>query len=172
VIQIEEKIDCGNAKTVEMLYLKLGRPALGKTINLVGPNAAEEILQEVFTKLWQKKLVFDNIRMAYAWVYKCCTNGAIDHIRSQKKSTELGDNDGASVIDPNFESNAEAQVLWKQVAKELKADETALFIYRNVEGLSQDEVAEVMQISRRTVNRLQEKLDQKIEKIRRRERVG
>lgn len=165
---IEEKIDCGNARTVEMLYQKLGRPALGKTISLVGSAAAEEILQEVFTKLWQKKLVFDNIRMAYAWVYKCCTNGAIDHIRSQRKNTELGEND-ASVS--SLESTLDAQVLWKQVAKELKSDETALFIYRNIEGLSQDECAEVMQISRRTVNRLQEKLDQKLEKIRRRERV-
>ncbi len=150
-----------------MLYSKLGRPALGKTISLVGHTAAEEIVQEVFMKLWQKKMVFANIRMAYAWVYKCCTNGAIDHIRSQKKTSEL---DGQE-ISPT-EGHAEAQVLWKQVAKELNSDETALFIYKNIEGLSQEEAAEVMGISRRTVSRLQEKLNEKIEKIRRRERVG
>ncbi len=153
-----------------MLYSKLGRPALGKTINLVGESAAEEIVQEVFTKLWQKKMVFQNVRMAYAWVYKCCTNGAIDYIRSQSKNAEYAENESASGQD--LEQSAEARKMWRILVKELKADESALFVYRNLEGLSQDEVAEVMQISRRTVNRLQEKLEEKIEKIRRRERVG
>ncbi len=151
-----------------MLYIKLGRPALGKTLRIVGQRAAsEEIVQEVFAKLWEKKMAFPNVRSAYAWIYKCCTNAAIDFIRaSGNSSLPLEDVDQVSSVD--LETQTEARAAWKRLFPSLSSDEASLFIYKNVEGLSQDEVAEVMQISRRTVNRLQEKLESKLEKVRRR----
>lgn len=153
-----------------MLYSKLGRPALGKTANLVGRASAEEIVQEVFVKLWQKKMAFPNLRSAYAWVYKCCTNAAIDYLRSNRSQTSLQDIDESSPM--NLEHVAVAGQAWRRLTRLLAKDEAELFVYSRIEGLSQDEVAEVMQISRRTVNRLQEKLDLKLEKIRRKESVG
>jgi RNA polymerase sigma-70 factor (ECF subfamily) len=154
-----------------MLYLKLGRPALGKTKSLVGLAPAEEIVQEVFTKLWQKKMVFPDLRSAFAWVYKCCTNAAIDYLRNSHQS-QLSLNEYDQESSSDLEKQAQAGQAWRSLARELSKDEAALFIYKTIEGLSQDEVAEVMQISRRTVNRLQEKLDLKLEKIRRRQDVG
>ncbi|MEQ1878133.1 MAG: RNA polymerase sigma factor [Bdellovibrionia bacterium] len=154
-----------------MLYSKLGRPALGKTKNLVGLAPAEEIVQETFVKLWQKKMVFPNLKSAYAWVYKCCTNAAIDYLRNHNQSANVA-LDETEASSQNLENQAVAGQAWRHLARELSKDEAALFIYRNLEGLSQDEAAEVMQISRRTVNRLQEKLELKLEKMRRRERVG
>lgn len=156
-----------------MLYSKLGRPALGKTMALVGQSAAEEIVQDVFTKLWQKGMIFPNIKSAFAWVYKCCTNSAIDYLRNSNNShSELSENIVHAESSPNLEQQTTARHAWARLVNILSEDEAALFIYRNIEGLSQDETAEVMQVSRRTVNRLQEKLDQKLEKIRRQQNVG
>ena len=157
-----------------MLYSKLGRPALGKTKSLVGLAAAEEIVQDVFVKLWHKKMVFPNLRSCYAWVYRCCTNAAIDYLRNHNQSNVTMDGDAGAAADSgsDLENRAVAGQAWRHLARELSKEEAALFIYRNVEGLSQEEAAEVMQISRRTVNRLQEKLELKLEKIRRRGRVG
>ncbi len=157
-----------------MLYAKLGGPALAKTINLVSRSIAEEIVQDVFTKMWQTKMVFPDLKRAYAWVYKCCTNSAIDSIRNHNNShLELDEARAESVMSEttDLESNAQAHELWKKIAHSFDADEAAVFVYRNLEGLTQDEVAEVMQISRRTVNRLQEKVDEKIEKLRRQQNV-
>ena len=156
-----------------MLYSKLGRPALAKTMNLVGKSAAEEIVQEVFTKLWQKGIIFPNIKSAFAWVYKCCTNSAIDFLRNNNNShLSLSDIDPHVDSSSNLEAQTTARHAWARLVKILNEPEAELFIYRNIEGLSQDETAEVMQISRRTVNRIQEKLDQKLEKIRRQQSVG
>ncbi len=167
----DERIDCSSERTVQMLYQKLGRPALGKTRSLVGQAPAEEIVQEVFTKLWQKKMIFPDMRSCFAYVYKCCTNAAIDYLRNSNQSNvSLEGVDQESSV--NIETRAQAGQAWRQIARELSRDEASLFIYKTIEGLSQDEIAEVMKISRRTVNRLQEKLDEKLEKIRRRQNVG
>lgn len=156
-----------------MLYQKLGRPALGKTIKLVGQNAAEEIVQDVFTKLWQKGMIFPNIKSAFAWVYKCCTNGAIDYLRNNNNGQiSLSEIDVQASGSTNLEEQITARQVWLRLIQTLSEDEAELFIYRHLEGLSQDETAEVMQISRRTVNRLQDKLDQNLDKIRRRQSVG
>lgn len=158
-----------------MLYAKLGGPALAKTVNLVSRSAAEEIVQEVFAKLWQTKMVFPDLKRAYAWVYKCCTNSAIDFIRNHNNShVELDESHHGDIVsaDTNdLELKAQAHEIWKQLVHAFDADEAAVFVHRNLEGLTQDEVAEVMQISRRTVNRLQEKIDEKIEKLRRQHNV-
>ncbi len=168
------EIDCGNERTIHMLYLKLARPALGKTMNLVNSSAAEEILQEVFTKLWHNKMKFPNIKSAYAFVYKCCTNAAIDYMRNRNHSHSVLDDEikSSSISPDDLEQKMLIRDLWAKTVKLLTADEAALFIYRQIEGLSQDEVAEVMHISRRSVNRLQEKLDFKLEKIRSINHVG
>lgn len=166
-----------------MLYEKLGRPALGKTITLVGRAAAEEILQDVFVKLWKAGLIFPNLKSAYAWVYKCCTNAAIDFLRSRaNQSVALFTETGAVIAeaedkaDPTGPSELETRMAAKQglqiLVRELSQDEASVLIYRSIEGLKQDEIAEVMKISRRTVNRLQEKVDHKLAKIRGRQNVG
>lgn len=148
-----------------MLYKKLGRPALGKTMGLVSQAAAEEIVQDVFTKAWEKGMVFTDLRQAYAWVYRCCTNAAIDQIRSKGSGHDTF-NEEVPAKGISMEDQAMAKQLWKQLLHRLSSEEAAVFIYRNIEGLTQDEVVEVMQISRRTVNRIQEKLDKKIEALR------
>ena len=156
-----------------MLYQRLGRPALSKTLCLVSQNVAEEIVQETFVKLWQKKPVFDSLRQAYAWVYRCCTNAAIDYLRSkgnQSVPLEQEITPDSQGLDP--EQKTQLHSSWKELLEILSEKEAELFIYRNIEGLNQDEVAEVMGISRRTVNRLQEKVGKKVSRFQERRHAG
>jgi RNA polymerase sigma-70 factor (ECF subfamily) len=161
-----EPIDCRDERTVQMLYLKLGRSALAKTMAIVGLAAAEEIVQEVFTKLWQAQMRFAHLKMAYSWVYKSCTNAAIDFIRN-KNNRHVPISNLEFQSDLNLEDKTDLQQVWQELTKILSPGETALFLYRNLEGLSQDEIAEVMQVSRRTVNRLQSQLNEKLAKFKR-----
>lgn len=164
-------IDCSDERTVQMLYEKLGRPALAKTMRLVGRPAAEEILQEVFSKLWENKMRFPDLRRSYSWVYKCCTNAAIDYLRNHNNShKEISERiEGMSAP---LEEKTHAYELWQMLSKSFTEQEIKVFVYRTLEGLNQDEVAEVMGISRRTVNRLQEKIEEKLRKIRRTQDAG
>lgn len=153
---------------------------MAKTISLVSKSVAEEIVQDVFAKLWQLKMQFPDLKHAYAWVYKCCTNSAIDHLRNHNNShAELTDftqnnslaDHGSPSSSLDLETKTQAQQLWKHLVTVFDPEEAAVFVYRTMDGLTQDEVAEVMQVSRRTVNRIQEKIDQKLDKIRRQHNV-
>lgn len=170
----DESIDCSNEGTVAMLYQRLGRPALSKTLYLVGQaNVAEEIVQESFVRLWQKKPVFPTLRQAYAWIYRSCTNAAIDYLRNKSnQSVEFEIDSLASTVGLDLEQRTALKQTWQAVLRSLDEDEAELFIYRAVEGLNQDEVAEVMAISRRTVNRMQDKVAKKIGKIKERGHGG
>lgn len=163
-------MDSSNRKQLEMLYEKVGRPALGKIMNLIGSQAAaEEILQDIFVDLWNEKRKFSDIRQAYAWVYRCATNKAIDFLRLKKNQTQSLDAEGAQepFINEDTIESLELKNIWQQIHQKWPEKELAVFIYRYFEGLSQQEVCEVMGISRRSVNRLQEKVDEKLKKIRR-----
>lgn len=169
-----EQIDCKDEGTVSMLYQRLGRPALSKTLYLVGQkNVAEEIVQETFVKLWQKKPTFESLRQAYAWVYRCCTNAAIDHLRNKGNQTvELEPERAPDSGGLDLEQRTDLKKTWKEVLDTLNEKEAELFVYRTVEGMSQDEVAEVMGVSRRTINRIQDKLAKKISRIQERRHAG
>lgn len=152
-----------------MLYQKLGGAALSKTLYIVPrQDVAEEILQEVFIKLWNKKVQFESLRQAYSWVYRACTNAAIDFLRKKANQTaELleevheVDDAGVSPID-----QASLKQLLGGLLKELNDDESSYFIYHHVEGMTQNEIAEVLGVSRRTVVRLQQRVQAKLEKFR------
>ena len=143
---------------------------MSKTLYLVkNQAAAEEIVQEVFLKLWKKKIVFEELRSAYAWVYKSCTNAAIDFIR--KKSNEVMEyNENNEQAEPmlSTEQKLELQQLCKKLIHQLSEQEAEVFVYRNVEGLNQEEIAEVLGVSRRTVIRICKKVDEKLSKYKER----
>lgn len=168
----ETQVDASDPGVVRELYARLGRPALGKTMRLVEKSIAEEIVHDTFVKMWQAKMVFPNLRSAYAWVYRCCTNAAIDHLRSQQNTDSQGETDDfvADAHDLEFQTMAREQ--WKYLLMKLKPEEASLFVYRYLEGLSQEEAAEVMNISRRTVNRLQGTVDAKLAKVKGSQNVG
>ncbi len=151
-----------------MLYLKVAGPAISKTLQIVGQrNVAEEILQTTFEKLWQTAPQFDDLRQAYAWVYKTCTRAAIDHLRVKSNQTEELAEDSETVSERlSAEEKMSLQQLWAGLAKVLSREEAEYFIYRNVEGLSQEEIVEVTNLSRRSLSRLQENIDIKLSKFR------
>ena len=65
----EKELNCRSEAVVKSLYEQLGPAALSKTIKLLGRrDVAEEVLQEVFLKLWKSALTCPNLRAAYVWI--------------------------------------------------------------------------------------------------------
>ena len=161
-------IDCSDQRIMTMVYETLGPAALSKTQYIVGSqSAAEEIVQEVFIKLWNKKPQFDHIKQAYAWIYQACTNASIDWMR--KKANQTSEFDESYMTDENsYISDGEGMALkqiLKQFLSELNEKEAQVFVYQYMEGLKQQEIVEVAGIPRRTLARIQDKLKLKLEKF-------
>jgi RNA polymerase sigma-70 factor (ECF subfamily) len=166
-------IDVSDKRTLEQLYAKMVRPAIAKAASIVKrQDLAAEIAHDTFIKLWQGGGKFPNEKAVYAWIYKTCHRAAIDHLRSAKhKREELGREDLDQLASvPSAADGAMTQELVQRYITLLPQQEAEAFVYLTLDGMTQVEVAEVMGLSRRTVQRLVERIDERFAEVRREHR--
>ena len=150
------------------LYERTGRAALSKTARLVGRVAvAEEIVQEVFLKLWGANLTFPDDRAAYAWVYRSCHNAGIDYLRAAATRREHGSEpDELAGHQDHRGSEASTRLEQRQLLSmhlaRLDDREAQILGYRVIDGMTQDEIAEVMGVARKTIVRACARLAEKL----------
>jgi RNA polymerase sigma-70 factor (ECF subfamily) len=112
----------------------------------------EDIVQEVFFTLWQKRLSLSAGRMIGGWLFTVSYHAAVSRIRAQQKeqavlldlSTETAQNDYALLED--------RAALLEAAIGELSPQKKKVFILCKLEGKSYETVAEELGISRYTVN--------------------
>ena len=63
------------------------------------PDAAEDLLQEVFVRVWTKASTWNNTGPARAWIYRIASNLALNYLRSIRRRSETSLDDTRSVVD-------------------------------------------------------------------------
>jgi len=53
----------------------------------IDPFIIEEIVQDVFLKLWEKRTDFDHVLSIRSFLYTCCRNAALNHIEKEKRTS-------------------------------------------------------------------------------------
>ncbi len=118
-----------------------------------------DIVQEVFIKLFRSIKNFKGKSNFYTYLYRMTMNTAIDHIRHRDKflATSL-DEDGAFQPSDEAEKRPDRILIQKELEESVKIameklphDQKAALIFREVEGLSYQEMAEAMGCSIGTV---------------------
>ena len=120
---------------------------------------AQELSQKTWVKVWQKLSTFKGDAAFFTWVYRIATYTGLDHLRAKKRRPEVeyldeldaggasGDLERApSSLSRPDKAMENAEVMEKfEEALELLSDKhrTAL-VLREVDGLSYEEIAEVM----------------------------
>jgi RNA polymerase sigma-70 factor (ECF subfamily) len=120
---------------------------------------ALDIVQEVFIKLFRSIGQFKGKSQFYTYLYRMAMNTAIDHSRKMKKvppSTSDGEegfqlSDDAERRPDRILDQKELEEKVKWATDQLSPDQKAVLIYREVEGLSYQEIAEAMGCSIGTV---------------------
>ena len=161
--------DCGVEKVVSDLYKLVGKTAALKATKVVGRmDVALEIVQETFLKLWKSKLIFPDKKAAYIWIYKTTHNAAIDYIRlAMNKNSSIDQcapNDLASIL-PN--TSVEDRQLILRATADLSEREVQILVYVMVDGMTQGDIADVIGVSRKTVVRDWQKIEEKLSAFRR-----
>ncbi len=163
-------IDCSDKRTIERVYAKMVRAATAKAASIVRrPDLAAEIAHDSFIKLWQGGGKFPSEKAVYAWIYKTCHRAAIDHLRSaayRREDYGTEDFDQVPQRGPAPDGVMTRQLVEKCIGL-LTAQEAEAFLYLTLDGMTQVEVAEVMGLSRRTVQRLAERIDERFAEVRR-----
>jgi RNA polymerase sigma-70 factor (ECF subfamily) len=140
---------------------------------------ALDIVQEVFIKLFRSIKNFKGRSHFYTYLYRMVMNTAIDHARKTGKQTISSlDEEGSFQPSDDLEKGPERILLQKELEERVKlamdklpAEQRAALIFRDVEGLSYQEMAEAMGCSIGTVmsrlhygrKRIQELLEDYVE---------
>jgi RNA polymerase sigma-70 factor (ECF subfamily) len=120
---------------------------------------ALDIVQEVFIKLFRSIKNFKGRSHFYTYLYRMVMNTAIDHARKTgKQFISSLDEEGSFEPSDEVERGPERILLQKELEERVKlamdklpAEQKAALIFRDVEGLSYQEMAEAMGCSIGTV---------------------
>jgi len=139
----------GSRQDLERLYRTTAPRLLGRLVALLGDRAqAEDALQEVYIKVWERARQFDASRgRPLTWLLSIARNHAIDLIRARHSTLSL---DGAQIdlVDESpgpagQESDATAQLLARCLAGLSDAQRRSLRL-AYAGGRSQEEIAAEM----------------------------
>ena len=140
------------------------------------PSKSEDIVQNVFVKLWvYRKKVDSNIPIK-RYIHKSVYNEFIDQYRKNKSVVSLEEKHLRSINTIIDDNSFDIEKLMTRVNNEIeKLPEKCkkVFILNKKEGLTHDEIAEYLQISKKTVEGhitrafkiLNQKLGKKIKSI-------
>lgn len=143
---------------------------------------AEEVTQDVFLEVHRSSGSFEGKSSLSTWIYRIAVNKSLDHIKNRNRKkrfaflTALFDESGAVKHDHSdfhhpgiaLENKENAAILFRKIG-ELPENQKTAFILSKVEGLSYNEISEVMQLSNSSVEsllvRAKQNLRIKLEKI-------
>src|SRR3990172_11636710 len=144
-------------------FEKIYRAACGFVYNVVlrvtgNREDAEEITQDVFLKVYRNLKNFKFSSSFKTWLYRITVNTALNHHRKelkQQKYKTLNDYDCKTEITPcqskDIEDNEESKHQADKLLVQLSADQRTCVVLRNIEGLSYQEIADVLKINVNTV---------------------
>lgn len=140
---------------------------------------AEEATQDVFLEVHRNACSFRQMATASTWVYRIAVNKCIDRIRFNKRQKRFGfvssifnKDTGALQHNPGdfnhpgivSENKDRAAQLFKAISQ-LPENQQSAFILKQVEGLSQREVAYILDMSEKAVESLLQRAKTNLRKL-------
>ena len=110
---------------------------------------ADDIVQNVFIKVWHNLSSFREDAKLYTWIYRIATNEALSHLKSKRlrmflSLTGLESQLEQGLHDDNFFSGDEIQLKLQQAILKLPDKQRLVFNMRYYNELSYDEMSEVL----------------------------
>lgn len=156
----------GNRDSVQTLLERYERRLMAVIVGMVrNPEDAKEILQETFVRAFRSLEGFKGESSFYTWIYRIAMNLAIDHQRRGGKrplvefdeavgvkEDAVGDGSANLGIDP-FKSMRSRELGKKifEAIESLTPDHRAVILLREIDGLSYEEISDVLDCSLGTV---------------------
>ncbi len=162
---IVERVIRGDVDAFSVLVNRYQDRIYSVALNYVGnPEDAIDVTQDAFLKAYNKLRTFDSASAFYTWLYRIAINAAIDFLRKRKsRPAESLDDEKFSEVgyepaskDPSADPErvavrAEQARLLKEAISSLSEKLRTAIILHDVEGLSQEEVAEILRVPVGTV---------------------
>lgn len=142
---------------IEKLYRECGHVVLRRARSILGSeHAAQEVLQELFVSLLDKPTQFAHKSSATTFLYSMTTNMCLNRLRNQRKRAHLLAKEGTA--GERVESSLESQLLATELLASLPKRLATVAVHYYIDEMTQDEIAEILGVSRRMVGKLIDKL--------------
>lgn len=167
--QLVRRAKRGDEKAFRTLMERYRRKVYSIAYGMVhNPEAAYDISQEVFIKVYRYLGSFQGSSSFYTWLYRISVNLSIDWLRKQGRHDQVDfddsllrrEPDGAeALVVPTLQDSDPLKALGRkelrgQIARafeSLSEKHRAVLLLREVEGLSYDEIARTLKIHKGTV---------------------
>ncbi|MBS0031103.1 RNA polymerase sigma factor [Chitinophaga sp. 22321] len=150
------KIAVGDETAFRLLYHRYNAVLSGSVKKLLKTDAAaEEVLQEVFLKIWLVRHTLADIENPGGWMYTLAANYSLSALRKHAREKHRQDDISEDVPDNEDLSSGiyarELQELIKHAVEKLPASRREVFMMNTRDGKSRKEIATALDISENTV---------------------
>jgi RNA polymerase sigma-70 factor (family 1) len=154
--ELLQQIANGDTTAFEKLFLKYKDPVYSFAFHFTrNESAAEEIVQEIFLRIWLRREALPGIERPEAWIYTLTRNLSFDFLR--KTATEEAFKNGWSQQTPHFTTTQEEIELRQyksfihEAVQQLPPQQKQVYQLAKEKGLKYEEVAEQLGLSPNTV---------------------
>lgn len=156
--ELVKKLSEGDSFAFEVLFYKYRNKVKGFAVKMVPAQVdPEEIVQEVFVKLWLKKEALNPDKEFQSYLFSMAKNLILDHLKSavNRKLYFVGEHFQQDLL---FEEGPENQIRegveekLQHLINEIPERRREIFRLSRFEGLSYKQIAERLNISENTVD--------------------
>jgi RNA polymerase sigma factor, sigma-70 family/RNA polymerase sigma-70 factor, Bacteroides expansion family 1 len=158
----------GNELSFFALYEKYSHALFSTVFRMVkDKQVSEEIVQDVFLTVWQKRSTIDPNRNFKAWIFTIARNNVISWYRKLAKEASIQENlyqhfEQLYVMDKEGDIQEQQAALLERALDTLSERRKEIFVLCKLEQKSYEEVAEKLNISVSTVSNAMVKSNQHI----------
>ncbi|MNJ87401.1 putative RNA polymerase sigma factor FecI [compost metagenome] len=156
--QLLSQLSKGDEPSFNALYKAYSRPLFLRVVNMIkSEDDAQEIIQELFIKLWQNRDTIDTIKSFQSYIFTIANNLVYNYFRKISHNQALINKlllnaadhylDGQELLE-----NKEAAEIFRKAINQLPPQSKQVFQLCKIDGKSHKEVADLMGISMPTVN--------------------
>jgi RNA polymerase sigma-70 factor (ECF subfamily) len=146
---------------IEELYARYAPVVHRRALAVVGRDAdAWDVVQEVFEKMLKNAAEFRAQARPMTWVYRITTNVSLNLLRARG----VREPEGGVAAEPMLESarQVEARQMLLTLCETLGERELQVVAMTVIDGMTQEEIADTLGFSRKTINRELEAIRTKV----------
>ncbi|MEE2703007.1 MAG: sigma-70 family RNA polymerase sigma factor [Myxococcota bacterium] len=162
--ELVQKAREGSREAFEVLVRRFSERAYRVAFRILrDTDQSQDVLQEAFIKAYRGIRNFEQRSAFYTWLYRIVVNLALDRRRRERPGTRIEWEDGvahqiepravvSAPADPDATARrAQVREILSEGIQQLPDGQREVLLLREVEGLSYEEIAKTMEISKGTV---------------------
>lgn len=154
-----ENFSNGDAEAFGIIYTYFKEAVSANILKIIHqPEIAEDILQDIFIKLWENHNKFTDKQSVAAWLFRVSYHTSIDHIRAILRARHKAEASLLLMEDSKIINQEEAfqefyykEALLQEAINMLPPKKRKVFELCKLQGKSYSEVSEAMNIAKSTV---------------------